>query len=79
MPFSVASTLEKHMRKCVAGGKKPGLPPPHWAAGDEDGGVHDEEDGVDDDHVTMTKIIMLFAAPNMFLGMMILIMMEVIM
>ena len=33
MPFSVASTLEKHMRKCVVGGKKPGLPPPHWAAG----------------------------------------------
>jgi len=32
MPFSVASTLEKHMRKCVVGGKKPGLPPPHWAA-----------------------------------------------
>jgi hypothetical protein len=23
MPFSVASTLEKHMRKCVAGHKKP--------------------------------------------------------
>ena len=35
MPFSVASTLEKHMRKCVVGGKKPGLPPPHWAAGDQ--------------------------------------------
>ena len=46
MPFSVASTLEKHMRKCVAGGKKPGLPPPHWAAGDEDG---DDDDGGDDD------------------------------
>ena len=47
MPFSVASTLEKHMRKCVAGGKKPGLPPPHWAAGDEDGGsaVVDYHDG----------------------------------
>ena len=41
MPFSVASTLEKHMRKCVAGGKKPGLPPPHWAAGDEDSGDDD--------------------------------------
>ena len=51
MPFSVASTLEKHMRKCVAGGKKPGLPPPHWAAGDEDGD--------DEDRVTMTKMTIL--------------------
>ena len=55
MPFSVASTLEKHMRKCVAGGKKPGLPPPHWAAGDEDGG--------DDDHVTMTYRVFFFTGP----------------
>ena len=49
MPFSVASTLEKHMRKCVAGGKKPGLPPPHWAAGDEDGGDDDGDHGDEDD------------------------------
>ena len=58
MPFSVASTLEKHMRKCVAGGKKPGLPPPHWAAGDED--------GVDDDHVAMTyRVVFYWSALKM--------------